>query len=156
MAEEALKRVGCSINNNGIVFNKEQDCVGYVKNDAFISQPMYEPMEDDDTSVIADISSRKLVESVANKLGLEVVESEIDPKLLSIKTDKPENMPTAVIAYQQLKTGSEYVKKTTKRLLREALEGFNNSFNTFSKDYEKTFLENVKTEEKKTHGASTC
>jgi hypothetical protein len=144
MAEEALKKAGYSV-KAGTVFDEKQDCIGCLKDGVFTTQPIYERTRGfnfDET----DVACVRLIENVANNLGLEVEEHQ---GVLSVKTDKPEQMPTAVIAYKQLKTAPRTIGKNSLSFSMSALSYFSNSLKNFRKKYEKFILESVKAEEKR-------
>jgi hypothetical protein len=144
MAEEALKKAGYSV-KAGTVFDEKQDCVGCLKDGVFTTQPIYEKTRGfnfDET----DASCTRLIEDIANKLGLVVEEHQW---LLSVKTDKPEQMPTAVIAYKQLKTAPGVIRKNSLLFSISAQSYFSNKLRDFREKYEKSILESVKAEEKR-------
>jgi len=144
MAEEALKKAGYSV-KAGTVFDEKQNCVGCLKDGVLIMQPIYEKTRGFSFNE-TDASCTRLIEDIANKLGLETEERQ---GVLSVKTDKPEQMPTAVIAYKQLKIAPGVIRKNSLIFSTSAQSYFSNSLRNFREKYEKHILESVKAEEKR-------
>ena len=152
MAEEALKKAGYSV-RVGTVFDEEHNCVAHLENGMLTTQPVYESIIRFQFSQ-KDAICRRVIGDITGNLELDIIEQPthrsfyISRSFLSIKTGKPEKMPTAVMAYEQLKKCLESIERKSSELTESANEWLGNELKEFSKECKKSILEDIKSKEK--------